>query len=169
MDNFLAAGNSTLEGRKDAQTNFNANDIGAAQLRANTNLGRQLMGGQFASMKKDYVNAPGSRVAFEGRLLDPSIMSDWEKQNGGPITRSALPAPGAAPAPGVTAPATVAPPAAAAAPPPAAAGPLPPFNPQKPVPGVDFADEATAQQAALKGIIQKGSVIRIAGHQGKWQ
>ncbi len=169
MDNFLSAGNSTLEGRKDAQENFNANDIGATQLRSNTTLGRQLMGGQFASMKKDYVNAPGSRVAFEGRLLDPSIMSDWEKQNGGPITRSALPAPGAAPAPGVTAPATVAPPAAAAAPPPAAAGPLPPFNPQKPVPGVDFADEATAQQAALKGIIQKGSVIRIAGHQGKWQ
>lgn len=88
MDNFLAAGNSTLEGRQEAQNHFNQNEVGASQLRSNVALGRQLMGGQFAALKQTYASAPGRNAQdvanFANRFLPANrdILDDYEKTNG---------------------------------------------------------------------------------------
>lgn len=88
MDSFLASGNSTLEGRQEAQNHFNQNEVGASQLRANVALGRQLMGGQFAALKQTYASAPGRNAqdvsGFANRFLPANrdILDDYEKKNG---------------------------------------------------------------------------------------
>jgi hypothetical protein len=165
LNSFLVANGGAEEERKQMQGHFNQATLGAAQLQSNINEGRDLMGGQFAALKKAY-SAPSARTDaqvsnFSKRyLLDPSVLDKWEAAHGA-VTRG-----GAAPtAPPVATPGPpVAPPVATPGPPAA----LPPYNPQQPVPGVDFADEATAQQAAAKGIIKSGQKIRINGQTGTW-
>ena len=96
MESFLAANNGTLEGRNQAQSHFNQNNIGAEQLQSNIKLGRELMGGQFAGLKKAY-STPTARSdaqvsGFSKRfLLDPSILDDWEKEHGAVTRNGALP------------------------------------------------------------------------------
>ena len=58
---FLAQNNGSLEDRNDAQSHFNQNNIGAEQLQGNITLGRELMGGQFAGLKKGY-STPTART-----------------------------------------------------------------------------------------------------------
>lgn len=111
MDNFLAAGNSTLEGRQEAQNHFNQNDLGASQLRANVALGRQLMGGQFAALKQTYASAPGRNAqdvaGFANRFLPANrdILDDYEKTNGEIKPAGRRPAASGAPAAASPAPA----------------------------------------------------------------
>lgn len=167
LNSFLVASGGAENERAAMQQHFNQSTLGAAQLQSNIDEGRNLMGGQFAALKKAY-STPGARtdaqVANFGKrfMLDPSVLDNWEQKNG-TVTRGGAAAPAAA-AP--AAPPAVAPAAAPAAAPGAA---LPPYNPQKPVPGLDFADEATAQQAAARGIIKPGQKIRIGGQTGTWQ
>jgi hypothetical protein len=106
MESFLAQNGGTLEGRNQAQSNFNQNSIGADQLQKNIDLGRELMGGQFAALKKAY-STPAARsdtqvAGFSKRfLLDPSVLDSWEQEHGTVTRGAALPtdtAPAAPPA-----------------------------------------------------------------------
>ena len=122
MESFLANNQGTLEGRKQSQEHFNANNIGAEQLQSNINLGRELMGGQFAGLKKAY-STPSARTDaqvsnFSKRfLLDPSILDNWEAKHGA-VTRGSNIDLSLSPA--------AAPPAAAPAAAPGAGGAMPP-------------------------------------------
>lgn len=122
MEAFLAQNGGTLEGRNQAQSHFNQNNIGAEQLQSNIDLGRELMGGQFAALKKAY-STPAARSdaqvsGFSKRfLLDPSVLDQWEQKHGAVTRGAALPtetAPAAAPPPAAgavnTPPASVLPP-----------------------------------------------------------
>jgi hypothetical protein len=160
LNTFLVASGGAEAERTAMQGHFNQNNLGAAQLQSNINEARNLMGGQFAALKKGY-STPTARsdaqvANFGSRfMLDPSILSDYEARNGA-VTRGAAAAPAApgavpqGPAPGVPHPAAV-----AAAPPGA-------------VPGKTFATEADAEKAAAMGIIKSGDKITVGGHGGTW-
>jgi hypothetical protein len=168
LNTFLVASGGAEAERAAMQGHFNQNNLGATQLQSNINEGRNLMGGQFAALKKGY-STPTARsdaqvANFGARyMLDPSILSDYEARNG-PVTRGAAAAPApaaAAPAPAGAVPQGPAPgvphPAAVAAAPPGA------------VAGKTFATEADAEKAASMGILHKGDKITVGGHGGTWQ
>lgn len=107
MDSYLAANNPTLAGREQAQQQFQATGLGAGQLKKNADTGEALMGGQMASLKKEY-SSPYGRTPAETKnfskryLLRPELLDAYEKEHGeimpGVGIAGAGPIPAAAPA-----------------------------------------------------------------------
>jgi hypothetical protein len=101
MDTFLANGRGTGEGRIAAAKNFNAADLGAKQLRTNSKLGINLIGGQADAIRQGYNAVHVNRQRFEDRFpILGAVLNEYDRNT-----------PSAA-SPGAAAPGTVAPGAA---------------------------------------------------------
>jgi hypothetical protein len=167
LNTFLVASGGAEAERAAMQGHFNQNNLGATQLQSNINEARNLMGGQFAALKKGYSTPTARSDAqvsnFGARfLLDPSILSDYEARNGA-VTRGAAAAP-APPAAAPAAPGAVPQGPAPGVPHPAAVAAAPPGA----VPGKTFATPEAAQEAFNRGIIKPGDKITVGGKSGTW-
>jgi hypothetical protein len=107
LNSFLIATGGAEPERKQMQGHFNQASLGATQLQSNIQEARDLMGGQFAALKKAY-STPSARTdaqvaGFNRRyMLSPDILDEWEQKHG-PVTRGGARAPATA-APGAAAP-----------------------------------------------------------------